>query len=36
MFHVFVFRKYLKDPEQKIEAKLVIIEQDITMECFQV
>ena len=35
MFHVFVFRKYLKDPEQKIEAKLVIIEQDMIMECCQ-
>jgi len=35
MFHVSVFRKYLKDPEQKIEAKLVIIEQDMIMECCQ-
>ena len=33
VFHVSMLRKYLKDPEQKIEAEPVIIQQDLTMEC---
>ena len=33
MFHVSMLRKYPKDPEQKIDAELVIIQQDLTMEC---
>ena len=36
VFHVSMLRKYLKDPEQKIEAELVIIQQDLTMECHPV
>ena len=33
VFHVSMLRKYLEDPEQKIEAEPVIIQQDLTMEC---
>ena len=33
VFHVPMLRKYLKDPEHKIDAELVIIQQDLTMEC---
>jgi len=33
VFHVSMLRKYLKDPEQKIDAEPVIIQQDLTMEC---
>ena len=33
MFHVSMLRKYLKDPEHKIDDVLVIIQQDLTMEC---
>ena len=36
VFHVSMLRKYLKDPEQKIEAEPVIIQQDLTMECHPV
>ena len=36
MFHVSMLRKYLEDPEQKIEAEPVIIQQDLTMECHPV
>ena len=32
VFHVSMLRKYLEDPEQKIEAEPVIIQQDLTME----
>ena len=31
-----MLRKYLKDPEHKIDAELVIIQQDLTMECHPV
>jgi len=36
VFHVSMLRKYLEDPEQKIEAEPVIIQQDLTMECHPV
>ena len=36
VFHVSMLRKYLKDPEQKIEAEPVIIQQDLTMKCHPV
>jgi hypothetical protein len=28
-------RKYLKDPEQRMEAETVIIEKDLTIKCIQ-
>ena len=36
VFDVSMLRKYLKDPEHKIDAELVIIQQDLTMECHPV
>ena len=33
VFNVSMLRKYLKDPEHKIDDVLVIIQQDLTMEC---
>ena len=36
MFHVSMLRKFLKDPEQKIDVKPVIIQKDLTMECHPV
>ena len=36
VLHVSMLRKYLKDPEHKIDAELVIIQQDLTMECHPV
>ena len=36
MFHVSMLRKYLKDPEQKMDADPLIIHQDLTMECHPV
>ena len=35
VFHVSMLRKYLKYPEQKIEAEPVIIQQNLTMDCHQ-
>ena len=32
VFHVSMLRKYLKDPEQRIEAESVNIEQDLTVK----
>ena len=36
VFHVSMLRKYLKDPEKRIDAEPVIIQQDLTMECHPV
>ena len=36
VFHVSMLKKYLKDLEQKIDAELVIIQQDLTTECHPV
>ena len=36
VFHVPMLRKYLKDPEQVMEAESVNIEQDVTIECHPV
>jgi hypothetical protein len=32
VFHVFMLRKYIRDPELKIEADLIIIQQDLTID----
>jgi hypothetical protein len=32
VFHVCMFRKYIKDPELKIEADPIIIQQDLTID----
>jgi hypothetical protein len=32
VFHVSMLRKYIKDPELKIEADLIIIQQDLTID----
>jgi hypothetical protein len=36
VFHVFMLRKYIRDPELKIEADPIIIQQDLTIEAQQV
>jgi hypothetical protein len=36
VFHVSMLRKYLKDPEQRMEAEPVIIEKDLTIKCHPV
>jgi len=36
VFHVSMLRRYLKDPEQKVDAEPLIIQQDLTMECHPV
>ena len=36
VFHVSMLRKYLKDPEQKMDAEPVIIQMGLTMECHPV
>ena len=36
VFHVSMLRKYLMDPEQKMDAEPLIIQQDLTMECHPV
>ena len=36
MFHVSMLRRYLKDPEQKVDAEPLIIQRDLTMECHPV
>ena len=36
VFHVSMLRKYLKDPEQKMDAEPLIIQKDLTMECHPV
>ena len=36
VFYVSMLRKYLKDPEQKMDADPLIIHQDLTMECHPV
>jgi hypothetical protein len=33
MFHVSMLRKYLKDPEHRMEVEPVIIEKDLTIKC---
>jgi hypothetical protein len=32
VFHVSILRKYIRDPELKIEADLIIIQQDLTID----
>jgi hypothetical protein len=32
MFYVSMLRKYIRDPELKIEADLIIIQQDLTID----
>jgi hypothetical protein len=32
VFHVSMLRKYIRDPELKIEADLIIIQQDLTID----
>jgi hypothetical protein len=32
VFHVSMLRKYIRDPELKIEANLIIIQQDLTID----
>jgi hypothetical protein len=32
VFHVSMLRKYIRDPEMKIEADLIIIQQDLTID----
>jgi hypothetical protein len=32
VFHVFILRKYIKNPESKIEADLISIQQDLTID----
>ena len=36
VFYVSMLRKYLRDPEQKMDAEPLIIQQDLTMECHPV
>ena len=36
MFLVSILREYLNNPEWKVDAELVIMQQDLTMECHPV
>jgi hypothetical protein len=33
VFHVSMLRKYLPDPEHKIDLELITVQQDLTLEC---
>lgn len=33
VFHVSMLRKYLRDPEHKIDLEPIMVEQDLTIEC---
>ena len=33
VFHVSMLRKYLRDPEHKIDLEPITVQQDLTMEC---
>ena len=33
VFHVSMLRKYLRDPEHKIDLEPITVEQDLTVEC---
>jgi hypothetical protein len=32
VFHVYMLRKYIRDPEVKIEVDPIIIQQDLTID----
>lgn len=36
VFHVSMLRKYLRDPDHKIDLELITVQQDLTMECHPV
>jgi hypothetical protein len=36
VFHVSMLRKYLPDPEPKIDLGLITVQQDLTLECHPV
>ena len=36
VFHVSMLRKYLRDPEHKIDLESITVEQDLTVECHPV
>jgi hypothetical protein len=36
VFHVSMLRKYLPDPEHKINLELITVQQDLTLECHPV